>query len=215
VHPRGAPHLIDPGKLLSSAQRIYGERMDVLWGELLPAAAERVVPVEDGATIEAGGLRFTAHATPGHAGHHHVFRLGDVVFCGDAAGIRLPRTEWIDLPAPPPEFDLELWRDSLARIRALGARTLYRTHFGAGDAPEDELTRFEGVLEHGASVVREMLDAGLERPQMVRRFSAAMRELAATAGSDPALLAAYELANPRVMSVDGIARYWRKRAEAG
>jgi len=212
VHPAGAPHLIDPGKLLASARRIYGERMDALWGEVLSAPAERVVVVEDGRTVDAAGLALEAIATPGHAGHHHVFRSGDVAFAGDAAGIRLPGQEWIDLPAPPPEFDLDAWRVSLGRLRAAGLRTLYRTHFGAGSDVRGELDRFERLLEQGAAWVLEMLESGLERERMVERFGELMRGRAAADGvGGEAALEAYELANPRSMSVDGIARYWRKR----
>ena len=211
VHPAGAPHLIDPSKLLASARRIYGERMDTLWGEVLSAPAERVVIVEDGQVVDAAGLALEAIATPGHAWHHHVFRRGDVAFAGDATGIRLPGQTWIDLPAPPPEFDLEAWRVSLARLRAAGLRTLYRTHFDAGTDAREELDRFERLLEQGAAWVREMLEAGLDRERMVESFGERMRARAVSEGVGAAELEGYELANPRSMSVDGIARYWRKR----
>jgi glyoxylase-like metal-dependent hydrolase (beta-lactamase superfamily II) len=158
VHEVGAPHLIDPTKLLASAGRIYGDRMDSLWGETLPAPAERVVAVEDGAVIEAAGLRIGAISTPGHAWHHHVFRLDDVAFVGDAAGIRIGDRTWIDIPAPPPEFE-----------------------------------------------------EGLDRASMSDRFADLMRRRAEALGVDAGAFRAYELANPRTMSVDGIARYWRKR----
>ncbi len=90
VHSVGAPHLVDPGKLLASAKRIYGDRMDALWGEVVAAPADRVIAVDDGAQLEVGGLSITAIDTPGHAWHHHVYRLEDVAFTGDAAGILLP-----------------------------------------------------------------------------------------------------------------------------
>ncbi len=215
VHPAGAAHLIDPGKLLASARRIYGEAMDSLWGEVLSAPADRVLPIEDGTVVDAAGVSIEAIATPGHAGHHHVFRCGDIAFAGDAAGIRLPGLDWIDLPAPPPEFDLETWRVSLGRLRAAGLRELYRTHFGPGEDVPRELDRFEEVLEDGATRVREMLEQELDRDSMVERFSRLMRERAVAIGVDEAALVAYELANPRSMSVDGIARYWRKRADRG
>jgi glyoxylase-like metal-dependent hydrolase (beta-lactamase superfamily II) len=211
VHPAGAPHLIEPGKLLASARRIYGEAMDALWGEVLSAPAESVVAVEDGTIIEASGMSIEAIATPGHAGHHHVFRWGEVAFSGDAAGIRLPGLGWIDLPAPPPEFDLEAWRASLARLREAGLRTLYRTHFGPGTDARQELDQFEELLERGAGWIREMLEQGLDRDAMVERFGKRMRSRAVEIGVGEAALGAYELANPRSMSVDGIARYWRKR----
>ena len=215
VHPNGRPHLVDPSKLLTSATRIYGSRMDELWGEVLPAPAEQVLAVEDGAEIEVAGARIRALDTPGHAGHHLVFVLEDAVFAGDAAGIRLPDQAWIDLPAPPPEFDLDAWRCSLARIRSIGARRIYRTHFGAAGDVAGQLNLFERLLEAGSTWVREMLASGLDRDAMVAEFSRRMRDRAAEQGVDDATARAYELANPRSMSVDGIARYWTRRAGPG
>jgi len=214
VHAVGAPHLVDPSKLLSSAERIYGDKMETLWGEVLPAPAERIVSVEHGDLLHVGGLRVEAIDTPGHARHHHVFRVDDVAFGGDATGIRLPDTSWIDLPAPPPEFDLEAWRVTLRRLREARLGTLYRTHFGPTTAVDEELERFSEILEQGAEWIREMLAQGLARDAMVEGFVERMRVRAASDGLDAATLEAYELANPRVMSVDGIARYWRKRNTA-
>jgi glyoxylase-like metal-dependent hydrolase (beta-lactamase superfamily II) len=213
VHPSGAPHLVDPTKLINSARRIYGDRMDRLWGEILPAPSERVVAVGDGEMIEVEGLTFRAIATPGHAGHHHVFQLGNVGFTGDAAGIRLPGDDWIDLPAPPPEFDLEAWKETLDKLRAAGLGTVYRTHFGPTSTVGADLDAFEQILEQGAEWIREMLDEGLQRDAMIERFSGVMRARATELGIDAQELHAYELANPRAMSVDGITRYWRKRRQ--
>ena len=213
VHPVGAPHLVDPSKLLGSAGRIYGERMATLWGTVRPAPVERVIAVEDGAVLEVGGLRITALDTPGHAYHHHVYLLDDVAFTGDAAGILLPGNRWIDLPAPPPEFHLERWRATLARLRECAPSTLYRTHFGASQDVEKELVEFEEVMEQGVAWIDEMRVAGLDRAAMAAEFTGRMRARALGSGSVEDDLRAYELANPRIMSVDGIARYLRKRNE--
>ena len=171
VHPVGAPHLVDPARLLASSKRIYGEAMDSLWGEVLPAPADRVLAVEDGAMLEIGGLHIEVMDTPGHARHHHVYRVGDAAFTGDAAGIRLPGNGWIDLPAPPPEFDLDAWRMTLDRLRRTGLHTLYRTHFGPVSGVDEELSRFERVLQQGAEWIREMLERGLDRERMIEEFS--------------------------------------------
>jgi glyoxylase-like metal-dependent hydrolase (beta-lactamase superfamily II) len=211
VHAVGAPHIVDPTRLLASAGRIYGERMHELWGEMLPAPAERVVAVEDGGVLEVGGLRIVALDTPGHAWHHLVFRLADVAFTGDAAGIKLPHNRWVDLPAPPPEFDWPAWRTTLGRLRGLGVRTFYRTHFGAASDVEDELSRFAAVMQGAVERVHEMLQRGLERERMVDEFSAWMRARARELGTGEEDARAYELANPRSMSVDGIVRWWRKQ----
>ena len=213
VHPNGARHLIDPSKLLASAERIYQERMDELWGQTVPAPEDRVVIVEGDTRIEAAGLSFFAIDTPGHARHHHVYRLGDVAFTGDAAGVRLGERHWIDLPGPPPEFDLEAWKETLKRLRGEGFVAIYRTHFGATTDVNAQLDQFEAHLEEGAALVRDMMAEGFDREAMVARYNETMWRLASADGVDDAAALAYELANPRFMSVDGIARYWRKRAE--
>jgi glyoxylase-like metal-dependent hydrolase (beta-lactamase superfamily II) len=211
VHPRGAPHLIDPSKLLASATRIYGDRMDTLWGEILPAPEERVNVVQDGDEIAAGGVGFHVVESVGHARHHHAYRVDDTLFAGDSAGILLPGNRWIDLPAPPPEFDHEAWKDTLERFRGLGLQTIYRTHFGPTSDVDRELDAFEAVLDRATGWVGELLRDGLDRDGMVKEFSARMRRWASDTGISDADILGYELANPRVMSIDGIARYWAKR----
>ncbi len=211
VHPNGARHLIDPGKLITSASRIYGERMETLWGEILPAPQDRVNVVADGAVLEIAGVSVQVIDTPGHARHHHVFKIDDVAFTGDAAGIMLPGQTWVDLPAPPPEFDLGAWKVTLGKLRALGVATIYRTHFGGSSEVDPELDRLERIMDQGAEWIRAMCERGAERSEMVEAFSGRMREASVAAGLDSASIRAYELANPREMSVDGIARYWAKR----
>jgi len=214
VHPFGAHHLLDPSKLIASATRIYKEEMEILWGDILPAPPEKVIPVQDGQVIEAGGLSFTAVETPGHARHHHVYRLGDVVFTGDAAGIRFPDSPWIDVPAPPPEFDLEAWKVTIDKIRQLDAATLYPTHFGATDEVAVQLDGLQVVLEELVEFVRSMMDQELDRNQMIDRYSQRLHDRVAQVGVSEDLAQAMEFANPKAMSVDGISRYLRKQAES-
>jgi len=66
VHERGAPHLIDPGKLLASAERLYGEHMERLWGEIVPVPEANVKPLAGGERV----LGMRVAYTPGHASHH-------------------------------------------------------------------------------------------------------------------------------------------------
>lgn len=213
VHPFGAPHLVDPAKLIASARRIYGDRMEELWGEILPAPTERVRPVDDGETIAAAGLDLTALETPGHARHHHVYRLGDVAFTGDAAGIRLPGATWVDVPAPPPEFDLERWRETIDRLRRQRLAALYPTHFGPTPEVAAQLDGLAAALEEVVTFVGRMLDEGLERAPMIALYDDWLRRRAARHGVEGELARAFDFANPRAMSVDGITRYWRKRAK--
>ncbi|MBT8484702.1 MAG: MBL fold metallo-hydrolase, partial [Phycisphaerae bacterium] len=136
VHEFGAAHLVDPTRLVRSAERIYGDRMGVLWGELIPVPEKQVRPVYDGDAIDAGGLRFRAIETPGHARHHHAYGLetedlGRVAFTGDAAATFVEEAPgFISLPTPPPEFELAAWISSLDRLGEEGLDRIYPTHFG-------------------------------------------------------------------------------------
>lgn len=232
VHHVGAPHLIDPSKLLASATRIYGDRMDTLWGEILPAPAERVHLVYDGDVIEAGGLRFTALDTPGHAWHHHTWLLdgpdGRIAFTGDAAGVRLPHVDVVDLPAPPPEFHLETWLATLDKLEAAGASALYPTHFGPVGDIAGHLGELRALMIDAVAFVAQRVndltegtggppaEKGAPLPPDVRArllddYIGWNRERAAALQLSPTVIESYELANPLFMSVDGIVRYLRKK----
>jgi glyoxylase-like metal-dependent hydrolase (beta-lactamase superfamily II) len=170
VHHRGGPHLVDPRRLLESARRIYGDRMDTLWGEILPAPAGRVTVLQDGDVVHAGGLAFTALDTPGHANHHHTYVLeteflgrnsvstvSKVAFTGDAAGVCLPLVNVVDLPAPPPEFHLETWLATLDRLEAEQFRTIYPTHFGPLPDVHGHLRALRTLMIDSVAFVAERL----------------------------------------------------------
>lgn len=211
VHPVGAPHLIDPSRLLASAGRIYGDQMDTLWGQVLPAPEENIVIVADGQIIEVAGLTLTAINTPGHAGHHHVYRLGDIGFMGDAAGVRLPGNDWVSIPAVPPEFKPELWLNTLDRLEQESFRTIYPTHFGRVEDVAGHLAMVRANLLSVTDYVREALAAGQDRDLILHHYRQWQREQAAGRGVTDEVFQHYEAANPLYMSVDGILRYWRKR----
>lgn len=132
VHEVGAPHLVDPSKLWSSAGRIYGEQMERLWGGIDPLDAERIHVLADGDAIDLGGRRLTALETTGHAGHHHAFTddATGIMFAGDALGVRLPGINFVRPATPPPEFNLELALSSIERIKRADPQSLWLTHFG-------------------------------------------------------------------------------------
>jgi len=232
VHHVGAPHLIDPTKLLASATRIYGDNMGPLWGEMLAAPAERVTPLHDGDTVTAGGLTFTALDTPGHAYHHHTYLLdtanGRVAFTGDAAGVVLPQVGVVDLPAPPPEFHLETWLATLDRLAAAGADVLYPTHFGPVADVSGHLATLRGLLVDSVAFVagrlKDLTGGASDEPvsasaaiappvrsRLLDDYVAWNRVRAAGLGLPAETIRRYELANPLFMSVDGILRYLRKR----
>lgn len=141
VHSIGAPHLVDPSKLWSSAGRIYGDRMESLWGGIDPLPESRIKILEDGDKIDLGNRSLQAVETPGHAYHHHAFLddLTGILFTGDALGVRLPDVGLVRPATPPPEFHLEKAIASIDRIRRVGASSLWLTHFGPHDRGEKSM----------------------------------------------------------------------------
>ena len=210
VHPVGAPHLIDPSKLLASAGRIYGNRMEALWGETVAAPAENVSVVHDGDEIKVAGLKFRAIETPGHAYHHHAYRVGDVAIVGDLGGIHLPNSPLIDLPAPPPEFHLEKWLASLDRLLAEDLQRIYLSHFGEVVEVREHLLAMKELVRETAVFIQQQMEAGLEQAQIITNYENWNRERARQLGINEDTIRQYETANPWYMSVQGVMRYWRK-----
>jgi glyoxylase-like metal-dependent hydrolase (beta-lactamase superfamily II) len=201
VHERGAPHLIDPSKLLASASRLYGDEMDALWGEVAPVPAERIQSLAGGETVEG----FRVAYTPGHASHHVCYlheETGDA-YVGDVAGVRIPPYEHTVAPTPPPDIDVAAWLDSLHVIASWNPHTLCLTHFGQVTDVADQLHRIRSALIEAADSAR--LDGE-------ERFIAAFEE-GIGENTDPATVEAFEQAIPPDQTYQGLARYWRKRAE--
>lgn len=141
VHEVGAPHLVDPSKLWSSATRIYGRQMDELWGGIKPVPRDRIRTLVDGDTIDLGGRSLTVLETTGHADHHHAYldSADGTLFTGDALGVRLQDVGTMRPATPPPEFDLEDAVASIERIRDRAPADLCLTHFGLSSTGADAL----------------------------------------------------------------------------
>jgi len=187
VHPIGAPHLVDPSKLIASAARLYGDDLPRLFGEIMPVPADRVHPLHDGAEVVLGSRRLTAYDTPGHARHHLAYHdrdRGDL-FTGDAAGVALPGSRYVRPPTPPPEVDVPAWDHTIARMRALRPRRLLLTHFGAHDWADDLLVQLQRRIHASAELVRQALAAGETDEAIIERIrAAAERDLAADLAAD-------------------------------
>lgn len=205
VHPVGAPHLLDPSKLLASAGRIYGEHMERLWGEIVPCPGEHVVALTPDQTHTIAGLEITAWDTPGHARHHLAYQIGSECLCGDVAGVRLPGSEFLSVPAPPPEFERETWLATIDKLSAHDFSRIYLTHFGPVDAVAEHFVELKRRIEEAAEFVHAR--TGMSRDEVVRAYTEWQRPQF----GDAATFDRYEQANPLFMSVDGLMRYWRKR----
>ncbi|PYI94384.1 MAG: MBL fold hydrolase [Verrucomicrobia bacterium] len=210
VHPRGAPHLIDPTKLVASATRLYGDKMKLLWGTIAAIAPERVRVLQDNDVVRSAPFEIRAIATPGHAGHHHVYHWNDNVFGGDVAGVRLGSGP----PAPPlvpPELDIEAWRESIAKIRALNPAKLYLPHFGlvAGDITA-HLNALEERVIRWSIWFRARIRAGDDEQKMTPAFADYVADELRALGATDSEVADYEHADPSFMAVSASIRYWRK-----
>lgn len=212
VHHVGAPHMAQPDRLLTSARRIYGDLMDPLWGEFLPVPEGQLRPLHDGDAVVAGGLRFTALDTPGHANHHLVYRLGDIGFAGDLGGIKRPHVGHVRLPTPPPEFDRAAWLASIDRVRGLGLARLYLTHFGPVDDLDTHLSVVAGLVREYSDQVRKLLDRGANRETILTEFTAWEQRRLETDGVPADQWPIYADIGPAGMTVDGLMRYWQKQA---
>jgi glyoxylase-like metal-dependent hydrolase (beta-lactamase superfamily II) len=201
VHERGAPHMIDPAKLMKSATQLYGDDMDRLWGEMVPVPEENIRVLSGGETVE--GLR--VEYTPGHASHHVTYVDEDAgdAYVGDVGGVRIPPSGYVAAPTPPPDIDLEKWNASLDLLESRAPQRLHLTHFGCADNVAEHIAQMRGRLAAWGEVAKS---ANLDR--FVDVIEA---EITASAGdADPK---AYFQAAPPDQLYLGLERYWTKKAE--
>ena len=212
VHERGAPHMIDPTKLLASATRLYGANMHRFWGEFRPVPADRLRVLAGGERVDVAGRTFDVQYTPGHASHHVSYfdTTTGIAYVGDTAGIRVVEG-YIKAPTPPPDVDLELWEQSVQTIEQWKPHALVLTHFGRVDNVTDHLRNFRIVLARQAALVRETLAGEGTDEDRIKRFvdtmrADARRQLSAEDAAATEAAAAFD------QLWQGLARYWRKKS---
>jgi glyoxylase-like metal-dependent hydrolase (beta-lactamase superfamily II) len=180
VHERGAPH-----------------QMETLWGEFAAVPEENIHALSGGEPVEG----FRVEYTPGHASHHVTYlheETGDA-YVGDVGGIRIPPHEYTYAPTPPPDIDIPLWLDSIARVRGLDPDALCLTHFGRFEDVDAQLTGMEEYLNRRQEPVS---DQESFEQQVVGETLAAV-------GPDDA--ATYFQAAPPDQIWWGLKRYWEKK----
>ena len=216
VHEVGYPHLAEPSKLVKSATRIYGERMEELWGEARPVPEDRIEILNDREEVEAAGGLLVSHDTPGHAYHHLAYLEPDsgTLFTGDVAGIRLPGQAYVRPPTPPPEIDVEAWVRSIDYIRRIDPASLWPTHYGSYEDVGRHLDELEQRLQDWLLFVEGQMDEGAEREEISDQLKAKGDAEMLAEGSDITQSGRYDLAGSYPMLTDGILRYIARRGGA-
>ena len=211
VHEKGARHLVDPGRLVRSAQLVYGDLLDTLYGRLDPTPADRVHVLEDGEDIVIGGGRvLTTVDSPGHAKHHLALHDSEsgIIFAGDAVGVRLPDSGVLRPAAPPPDFDLAQALDSLQKFADRSPTGIALAHYGLIPDPTAILDEARETLTRWAEVAEAAWSEG-------RDIATALEEAfnGALDGVDPAQREKLETLNGIHSNAAGFRRWLESRAE--
>ena len=184
VHPHGAPHLIDPLRLMNGARAVYGDaEVARSYGELVPVPAARVQRSEDGMTIRLAGRPLRFLDTPGHARHHHCIwdERSAGFFTGDTFGISYrefdtPAGAWLVPTTTPVQFEPEPMRRSVQRMLEYQPQWLYPTHYGRIGGSAEEVQRLAGQM---LPQMDAMVALALALPIDADRHAAMMRGFAA------------------------------------
>jgi glyoxylase-like metal-dependent hydrolase (beta-lactamase superfamily II) len=219
VHPRGAPHMIDPAKLIAGTKAVYGEQnYYAMYGEILPIPAERIIAIEDGASLALGHRRLDFFYSPGHALHHYC--IADIetreVFTGDTFGVSYREFDtaagsFIFPTTTPTQFDPAQLHASIDRIAALQPEAVYLTHYSRVTG----VAKLSRDLHADLDVYVALARASATDPERTQRMQEAMqahfqRRLAAHGFKDNAGVAAKLLAVDVELNVQGL-EHWLSR----
>jgi len=186
-----------------------------LFGETLPVPKENLRILEGGETLTLGTRNLEVAYTPGHASHHVSYfdAAEGVAFVGDTTGIRIDNGPYILPATPPPDISLEIWENSFAAILARRPSRLFLTHFGYAEKPAEHIDEFRRRLHRWAELAEEILRSAPSEAEAKRVFVArAQAEMQERLGTEEADHHAFTAGLD--LSFQGLARYWRKRAEA-
>lgn len=210
LHPFGAKNMEDPSRLMESATRIYGDQMDILWGQMKPIPADQLIQVEDGQSFQIGDVQIKSLHTPGHAKHHIAWQVEDIIFTGDVAGVKIDNGPVVP-PCPPPDINIEDWKASIEILRQAKPTALFLTHYNQITDIKEHLLDLENILDDWAAWIKKQMQANLTNEEMVPLFMEYTANQLRKAGLDETTIELYEAANPSWMSVAGLVRYWTKK----
>ena len=172
VHPRGAPHMVNPEKLWNQATQVLGERITRIYGRPEPVPQERIITAADGMVIDLGDdVKLKVVETLGHASHHLSYydKLSDGIFTGDSAGIYVDKADVV-VPTSPPPFRLDIALASIDKMMRLKPKSLYYTHFGKGTDAVERLRTYKEQLKLWARIAKEGIERGEDLKMISRRI---------------------------------------------
>jgi glyoxylase-like metal-dependent hydrolase (beta-lactamase superfamily II) len=219
VHSKGAPHMVDPAKLLNSAGRLWGDELKFLFGRTLSVPRENLHILEGSETLTLGSRKLDVVYTPGHASHHVSYFDDDagVAFIGDTTGIRIDNGPYILPATPPPDIDLAVWDQSFAAILDRRPARLF------SNDPSAHIAEFRERLHQWAEVAEQALTSAANDPApldadardaaalsaFVKKSRAEMDEILGPVEAEHHVFTA-----ALNLSFLGLARYIRKRTAA-
>ncbi|MFB6267480.1 MAG: MBL fold metallo-hydrolase, partial [Halodesulfurarchaeum sp.] len=173
VHEIGAPHLVDPDRLVEGTKRAVGDQWE-FYVEPRPIPESRVVPIGDGDTIDLGDRELVAVHAPGHAPHQVVFHEPSTgwVHTADAAGIWVPALERIRETTPPPNFEFEQALADIETVRDLDPSVLLYPHFGPVERVEHALDAYEEGLKQWVAAIEREYERRGDEEAVVEHFVA-------------------------------------------
>ena len=176
VHPKGAPHMIDPSRLQAGATAVYGEAGFAKdYGKLVAISAERVVAATDGYVIDLNGRTLTFYDTPGHANHHGCIfdAQSRACFTGDTFGIAYrefvtAQGAWMFAPTTPVAFSPQEWHQSLDKLAALQPSAMLLTHYGRVTDVQGLLPKLRASIDALSALALEQLNAPKGRVETLK-----------------------------------------------
>jgi len=173
LHPKAVAHMIDPARLIQGTRVVFGENFEEAFGPILPVPESQIHAASEGEVIRLAKRELRIVFSPGHASHHISIQdsLTKGLFCGEALGFLLANMPDIPLPAAAPPVDLELYLETMEKLRRLSPKLLFYSHNGVGSDPENLIQRAkENSLAFG-NIIQSSLESGENHQKILERLS--------------------------------------------
>jgi glyoxylase-like metal-dependent hydrolase (beta-lactamase superfamily II) len=173
LHPKAAAHMIDPSRLIQGTRLVFGENFEEAFGPILPVPQSQIHVANEGEIIRLAKRELRIVFSPGHASHHISIQdsLTQGLFCGEALGLLSANVPGVVLPAAAPPFDLELYVETIEKIRNLYPKLLFYSHDGVSSDVERLIREAkENSLAFG-NIIHNALEAGEDEQKIMERLS--------------------------------------------